>query len=77
MSSSFELGEPDAFTTGAVGPPGERVFFLQAREGEVCVSLKCEKEQVRALAEYLAGLLEDLQPLAIDVAPTAHERRRL
>jgi uncharacterized repeat protein (TIGR03847 family) len=73
VSSSFELAEPDAFTTGAVGPPGQRIFFLQAREGEVCVSLKIEKEQVRALAEYLAGLLEDLQPLVLDAAPTAHE----
>jgi uncharacterized repeat protein (TIGR03847 family) len=58
MSASFELESPDHFTAGAVGPPGERVFYLQAREGRTLVTLKSEKEQVRALAEYMATLLE-------------------
>jgi uncharacterized repeat protein (TIGR03847 family) len=43
-----------------VGPPGQRVFYLQAREGRRLVTLKCEKEQVSALGEYLAGLLAKL-----------------
>jgi uncharacterized repeat protein (TIGR03847 family) len=54
---SFEIDAPDHFTTGAVGPPGQRVFYLQSREGGRLVTLKVEKEHVRALAEYLAGLL--------------------
>jgi uncharacterized repeat protein (TIGR03847 family) len=58
MSGSFELESPDHFTVGAVGPPGQRVFYLQARQGRTMVSLKSEKEQVRALGEYLAELLE-------------------
>src|SRR5262245_35875440 len=62
MNPSFEFEAPDHFTTGAIGPPGERVFYLQAREGRRLVTLKCEKEQVRALAEYLAGLLDKLPP---------------
>jgi uncharacterized repeat protein (TIGR03847 family) len=64
VSTSFELEEPDRFTAGAVGPPGERVFYLQAREGGNVVTLKCEKEHVRALGEYLAGLLERLTPVS-------------
>jgi uncharacterized repeat protein (TIGR03847 family) len=54
--------EPDAFTAGAVGPAGERVFYLQIQhEGDV-TAVKLEKQQVLALAEYLAGLLHDLPP---------------
>jgi uncharacterized repeat protein (TIGR03847 family) len=60
MSDSFELDGPDHFTAGAVGPPGQRVFYLQAREGGRLVTLKCEKEQVAALGEYLGGLLARL-----------------
>ena len=54
---SFELDAPDHFTAGAIGPPGQRVFYLQSREGGRVVTLKVEKEHVRALAEYLGGLL--------------------
>lgn len=54
---SFEIDSPDHFTAGAVGPPGQRVFYLQSREGSHLITLKVEKEHVRALAEYLGGLL--------------------
>jgi len=57
MSRSFEIDAPDHFTTGTIGPPGQRVFYLQAREPGMLVTLKCEKEQVQALGEYLAKLL--------------------
>jgi uncharacterized repeat protein (TIGR03847 family) len=57
MSASWELDTPDHFTAGAVGPPGERVFYVQARQDTRVVTLRAEKEQVRALGEYLAGLL--------------------
>lgn len=60
MSASFQLDGPDHFTAGAVGPPGQRVFYLQAREGGQLVTLKCEKEQVAALGQYLGGLLARL-----------------
>ena len=60
MSDSFDFSTPDLFTAGAIGPPGQRVFYLQAREGDTLVTLKCEKEQVRVLGEYLGRLLERL-----------------
>jgi len=60
MSESFDLDAPDHFTAGAVGPPGKRVFYLQARQTGQLLSWKCEKEQVRALADYLAALLAKL-----------------
>ena len=64
MSASFDFEAPDHFTTGTVGPSGQRVFDLQAREARQIVTLKVEKEQVRALAEYLAGLLARLKGAA-------------
>jgi uncharacterized repeat protein (TIGR03847 family) len=70
MSESFELEAPDHFTTGAVGVPGQRTFFLQARDGTHLVTLKVEKEHVAALAEYLAGLLAQLPPLPGAETPT-------
>jgi uncharacterized repeat protein (TIGR03847 family) len=60
MSDSFDFTTPDLFTAGTIGPPGQRVFYLQAREGDALVTLKCEKEQVRVLGEYLGRLLERL-----------------
>jgi uncharacterized repeat protein (TIGR03847 family) len=60
--TSFDLSSPDAFTPGTVGPPGQRVFYLQAREENLVVTVRCEKQQVAALAEYFGGLLDDLDP---------------
>jgi uncharacterized repeat protein (TIGR03847 family) len=71
MSRSFELEAPDHFTAGVVGSPGERVFYLQAREGGEVLTLKAEKEQVAALGQYLGGLLVRLGgagPPAADAA---------
>lgn len=60
MSQSFDLNDVDRITVGTVGPPGQRVFFLQARQGGELVSLKLEKSQVRALATYLGEMLQQL-----------------
>ena len=60
MSESFEFPECDRFTAGAVGEPGARVFHLQATRQGYLVTLKCEKQQVNALADYLERLLESL-----------------
>ena len=60
MSTSFEMPEVDVLTTGAIGLPGQRVFFIQARQGDHVVSLRLEKTQVAALVTYLDALLADL-----------------
>lgn len=65
---TWEHRDPEAFAAGTVGQPGSRIFYLQSRlEGEV-VSLKMEKQQVQALAEYLEGLLDDLSETTAAVA---------
>ena len=68
MTPSFDLDAPDHFTAGAVGPQGERVFYIQGRQGARLVTLKSEKEQVRVLATYLAQLLDKL-PTASEPTP--------
>jgi uncharacterized repeat protein (TIGR03847 family) len=60
VSPSFDLGDVDAFTAGTVGLPGQRVFYLQARGAGQIVTVKCEKQQVAALGQYLERLLQDL-----------------
>jgi uncharacterized repeat protein (TIGR03847 family) len=66
--TSYDLPAPEVFTAGTVGPPGQRVFYFQARDGDMVVTLRCEKQQVAALAEYFAGLLDDLEPTPYGIA---------
>ena len=69
MTQSFELPTPHHFTAGAIGEPGARVFYVQGAEGSVTVTLKVEKTQVAALAQYIAELLADLPPVTDDDVP--------
>lgn len=66
----FDLPDVDRFTAGTVGPPGQRVFYLQAVAGGEVVTLRCEKGQVAALAEYFAELLHDLPIVPAEQLPT-------
>lgn len=60
QNSSYEFQDPTHFGTGAIGDPGERVFYLQAGDATGYISLKLEKQQVVALAQFLRGVLDDL-----------------
>lgn len=60
MSRSFELPEVDWVTVGTVGPPGQRTFYLQARQDDQLITLKLEKQQVAAIAQFLGEILADL-----------------
>ena len=51
---------PDRFVAGTVGQPGERTFFLQARQGNRLTSVVCEKQQVSVLAEHLDRVLDEV-----------------
>jgi uncharacterized repeat protein (TIGR03847 family) len=57
----FVFDLPDRFVAGTVGEPGQRTFFLQARDGGRVVSVALEKIQVAVLAERMAELLEELE----------------
>jgi uncharacterized repeat protein (TIGR03847 family) len=69
VTSSFDLSRPQRFVVAAIGEPGHRVFYVQAVEGGVVVTLKLEKTQVAALAQYVAELLADLPPVDDDDIP--------
>ncbi len=73
MTSWFDLPDVDRFAAGALGTPGQRVFYLQAAAGGQVVTLRLEKAQVAALAGYLAELLADLPTPAPDEIPDASE----
>jgi uncharacterized repeat protein (TIGR03847 family) len=53
----YDLGSPDRFVAGAVGTPGQRTFYLQARKGPRLVTVALEKAQVAALAARVVGLI--------------------
>lgn len=56
---------PDRFVAGTIGEPGDRTFFLQARDGRRIVSVALEKVQVAVLAERLGALLDELDQRGI------------
>jgi uncharacterized repeat protein (TIGR03847 family) len=62
----MELERVDKITAGAVGEPGQRTFFLQARSGDRLVTVLVEKEQVELLA---ASILEILSTLDEETGP--------
>lgn len=56
----YDLNPVTHITAGAVGEPGQRTFYVQARQGSRMVTLLCEKQQVAALALGVEQLLEQL-----------------
>ena len=56
----FIFDPPERFVAGTIGEPGDRTFFLQARDGVRVVSVALEKVQVSVLADRLGELLNEL-----------------
>jgi uncharacterized repeat protein (TIGR03847 family) len=57
----LEINPVDRITAGAVGEPGQRVFYLQARQGSQLTTLICEKAQLQSLAVAVEQFLGELQ----------------
>jgi len=53
----MDLEHVDRVTAGAVGEPGQRTFYIQAREGDRVVTILVEKEQVELLATSILEIL--------------------
>jgi uncharacterized repeat protein (TIGR03847 family) len=64
----IDLNPVTRITTGAVGPPGKRVFYLQAQSGGEVVTLIVEKIQVQSLAVGLEQFLVELARQFPDLA---------
>ncbi|WP_188194002.1 DUF3090 domain-containing protein [Nonomuraea sp. SYSU D8015] len=60
----FDYDPPERFVAGAVGQPGARVFFLQARAEGRLTTVALEKLQVAALAGRLEELLDEVLRLS-------------
>lgn len=56
----IDFDPPERFVTDTVGPPGQRVFFLQAVRGKRVMTVSLEKDQVRLLGEGMAQMLEQV-----------------
>ena len=56
----YDLKPVSKITAGAIGPQGQRVFYLQARKEDDLVTLIVEKQQVQSLAIGLEQFLADL-----------------
>jgi uncharacterized repeat protein (TIGR03847 family) len=57
----FELKPVLKITTDAIGEPGQRVFYLQAKSEDQLLTLIVEKQQMQSLAIGVEQFLQDLQ----------------
>ena len=53
----MDLDPVDKLTTGTVGEPGHRTFFIQATQGDRVVTIVVEKEQVELLGTSILEIL--------------------
>jgi uncharacterized repeat protein (TIGR03847 family) len=58
MPDPIELDPVDALGAGAIGEPGARVFYLQARKERAQLTVQVEKEQVALLATEAVAFLD-------------------
>jgi uncharacterized repeat protein (TIGR03847 family) len=65
----FDYDPPDRFVAGAVGQPGSRTFFLQARGQGRMTTVGLEKFQVAVLADRLDELLDEVLRRSGGTAP--------
>lgn len=60
MGDSFELDPVDWITAGAIGEPGRRIFYIQARRGHDLLAVVVEKAQVQWLTRHAQDLLSQV-----------------
>jgi len=70
----IELDDIDGLGAGAVGEPGQRAFYLQARTEATQLTVLVEKEQVALLAAeavaFLDKIADDYPELPFDIPST-------
>jgi len=79
VTEFLELDDVDSLGVGAVGQPGNRAFYLQARTDSTQLTVLVEKEQVALLAAeavaFLDRLADDYPELPVLLTPTEAELR--
>ena len=58
---SFDFESVERFIVGTVGQPGERAFFIQARNSKRLITIALDKTQVALLADRLALVIKELR----------------
>lgn len=69
----YELKPVDRITTGAIGGPGKRIFYLQGRAGDQLVTLLIEKQQIQSLAIGLDEFLSELHKRLPDLPESSRD----
>ena len=72
-AQEFEMKPVKLLTTGAIGAPGKRVFYLQARKGKQLLTLIVEKTQVQSLAIGVEQFLGELKKRFPDLPEASAE----
>ena len=57
---NYVFSSPDRVMVGTRGEVGARLFLLQVREGRRLVVVKCEKQQLAALAQWLGVAITEM-----------------
>jgi len=74
MGAEIELEDVEGLSAGAVGEPGARAFYLQARSSTAQLTVLVEKEQIALLATEAVAFLDrlaDEYPEAVVSLPEA------
>jgi len=67
----LDLNPITHITTDAIGQPGQRIFYIQAWQGERVVSLIVEKVQIQTLAVGLDQYLTELAARTPNLSPAS------
>ncbi|MGA4508722.1 DUF3090 domain-containing protein [Propionibacteriaceae bacterium G1746] len=65
---------PGRFVAGTIGMPGQRTFYVQARDGNRLTSVVCEKQQLGTLVDHLERMLDELAKLGTPGIPAHVDR---
>lgn len=61
MAEEIRIDSADLITIGTVGPPGQRIFHLQAIKGDTITTFTIEKFQAAAIAESVDTMLTEIE----------------
>ena len=80
-ATEIDLNPVEHITTDAIGPPGNRVFYIQGWHGDQTVTLIVEKFQIQSLAvgaeQFLAEINEKFPDLPEAVGDYADEKMQI
>lgn len=77
VNFAYDLNPVQHIIADAIGEPGKRTFFLQARGGGELVTLVLEKQEVANLAVSVLQLLEELEEKYPDLPPISSKKKAL